>query len=96
MTIADFVAAFSNKGMLEKEIFAEEVILYLDSFGFPAPSIIREKSNQFLLARYQNEFGDLPRPKGQEVAPICNRMQKDLGFFETLFELEDNYSEENY
>lgn len=92
MTIQEFEKIFESKGLLEKEIFAEEVILFLDSYGFPAPSIIREKSNQFLLARYQNEFGELPVPRSKD-SPIHEKRHKDLDMYEILFEIEDAYDD---
>ena len=94
MNIQEFERVFQAKNPQEKEIFAEEVVLFLDSFGFPAPSIIREKSNQFLLARYKNEFGEIPGPKSK-TPPIHEKRYKAPGMYELLFEIVDGHNEDH-
>lgn len=78
-----------------KEIFGEELVLFLDEKGYPAPNLIRERAKDQLIKRYQNAYGDL-LPQNQRDVTEWQRELFSIGQeLEILFKLEDDIAETN-
>lgn len=88
---------FASLPPSEREICAEEVIVFLDELGYPSPDLIRLRSLEIQLRRYQNEYGEL-HPRGMACLPEGCRSDSKLPsinpIFERELEIEDCYYDE--
>ena len=93
MTLEDFKDHFHSLGIADRDCFSEEILMFLDSLGFPSPNRIREQSREMLLTRYQRTFGNLQKGPEERMGVLASRPHKGFSQLESIFDLVDGVEE---